>query len=57
MADPCTEFEVATVSRCGDFTWGVKKIKTGQLTLITPLSGKVFIGRVGLAVISLLYQI
>ena len=24
MADPCTKFEVSSVSRCGDFTWGVK---------------------------------
>ena len=24
MADQCTKFEVSGVSRCGDFTWGVK---------------------------------
>jgi len=24
MADPCTKFEVSSVSRCGDITWGVK---------------------------------
>ena len=24
MADPCTKFEVSSVSRCGDFTWDVK---------------------------------
>jgi len=24
MADPCTKFEVYSISRCGDFTWGVK---------------------------------
>jgi len=24
MADQCTKFEVSIVSRCGDFTWGVK---------------------------------
>jgi len=23
-ADPCTKFEVSSVSRCGDFTWGAK---------------------------------
>jgi len=23
-ADPCTKFEVSGISRCGDFTWGVK---------------------------------
>jgi len=27
MADPCTKFEVSSVSRCGDFTWGVKFYK------------------------------
>ena len=36
MADPCTKFEVSSVSRCRDFTWGVR----------------FFIGRVGLAVVS-----
>ena len=24
MADPCTKFEVSSIIRCGDFTWGVK---------------------------------
>jgi len=24
MADPCTKFEVSSVSRCGEFTWDVK---------------------------------
>jgi len=24
MADPCTKFEVSSISHCGDFTWGVK---------------------------------
>ena len=24
MADQCTEFDVSSVSRCGDITWGVK---------------------------------
>ena len=24
MADPCTKFEVFSISRCGDITWGVK---------------------------------
>jgi len=51
MADPCTKFEVSSVSRCGDFTWGVK-FYIGTLTLTTPLSGKIFIGRVGLAIVS-----
>ena len=52
MADPCTKFEVSSVSRCGDFTWGVNFI-TGQLTLTTPLPGKdFFIGRVGLGMVS-----
>jgi len=29
MADPCTKFEVSSVSRCGtgDITWGVKFYK------------------------------
>jgi len=31
---------------------GVQNSKTGQLTLTTPLSGKIFIGRVGLAMVS-----
>jgi len=43
MADPCTKFEVSSISRCGDFTWGVNS-KTGQ--------GTFFIGRVGLAMVS-----
>jgi len=52
MADLCTKFEVSSVSRCGNFTWGVK-FKTGQLTQNTPLSGEIFfIGRVGLAIVS-----
>jgi len=51
MADPCTKFEVSSVSRCGDFTWGVNS-KMGYLTLTTPLPGKIFIGRAGLAVVS-----
>ena len=24
MADPCTKFEVSSISRCGNITWGVK---------------------------------
>jgi len=24
MADPCTKFEVSSVIRCGDITWGLK---------------------------------
>jgi len=40
MADPCTKFEVSSVSRCGDITWGVKFYSI--LTLTTPLSGKIF---------------
>ena len=24
LSDPCTKFEVSSVSRCRDFTWGVK---------------------------------
>jgi len=51
MAEPCTKFEVSSFSRCGDITWG-ENSKKGQLTLTTPLSGKSFIGRVGLAMIS-----
>ena len=35
-------FEVSSVSRCGNFTWGVK-FKTGQLTQNTPLSGEIFL--------------
>jgi len=42
MADPCTKFEVSSVSsRCGDLR-GVENSKTGQLTLTTPLSGNIF---------------
>ena len=44
MADPCTKFEVSSIIRCGDFTWGEKNSKTGQ--------GRFFIGRVGLAMVS-----
>ena len=51
MADPCTKFEVSSFSRCGGITWGVES-KTGHLTLTTPLSGKIFFGRVGLAMVS-----
>jgi len=49
MADPCTKFEVSSVSRCGDFTRGVKNSKAGQLTLTTPLSGKIFYRQGGTA--------
>jgi len=27
MADPCTKFEVSSISRFRDFTWGVKFYK------------------------------
>ena len=27
MPDPCTKFEVSSVSRCGDITWGAKFYK------------------------------
>ena len=56
MADPCTKSEVSSVSRCGDITWGVK-FKMGYLTLTTPLSRKIFFGRVGRAIVSQCNQI
>jgi len=41
MAEPCTKFEVSSVSRCGDITWGVKFYK-GSPDHNHPLSGKIF---------------
>jgi len=32
MADPCTKFEVSSVSRCGEITRGVKFYKEAQLS-------------------------
>ena len=52
MADPCTKFEVSSVSRCGDFTWGVKFYKWSPDPEHAPLRGDFFIGRVGLAMVN-----
>jgi len=52
MADQCTKFEVSSVSRCGDFTWGVK-FKNGLADPDhAPFRKDFFIGRVGLAMVS-----
>jgi len=34
MTDPCTQFEVSSISRCGDFTWGIKT-DDGRVVYIT----------------------
>ena len=52
MADPCTKFEVSSVSRCRDFTWGVKFYKWSPDPEHTPFGGDFFIGRVGIAMIN-----
>ena len=49
MADPCTKFEVSSVSRCRDFTWGVKFYKWLPDPEHAPFREDFFIGRVGLA--------
>jgi len=54
--DPCTKFEVSSVSRCGDITRGVNST-TGHRTLTTPLSGKIFHRQGGTSYGKLKYQI
>ena len=52
MADPCTKFEVSSVSRCGDFTWGVKFYKWSPDTERAPFRGDFFMDRVALAMVN-----
>ena len=52
MADPCTKFEVSSVSRCRDFTWGVKFYKWLPDPDHAPFREDFFIGRVGLAMVN-----
>jgi len=52
MADPCTTFEVSSVSHCGDFTWGVKFYKWSPDFEHAPFRGDIFIGRVGLVMVN-----
>jgi len=52
MADTCTKFEVSSVSRCGDFTWGVKFYKRSPDPEHAPFRVDFFIGRVGTAMVN-----
>jgi len=52
MADPCTKFEVSSVSRCGEITWGCKILKRVSWPWPRPFQGRLFIGRVGLAMVN-----
>jgi len=52
MADPCTKFEVSSISRCGDFTCGVKFYKWSPNPDHAPFRVDFFIGRVVLAVVN-----
>ena len=52
MADPCTKSEVSIALAVAEILHGVQNSKTGYLTLTTPISGRFFFGRVGLAMVS-----
>ena len=41
MPNPYTKFEVSSLSRSGDISWGVK-FETSHVTLNTPLSEMIF---------------
>jgi len=51
MADPCTKFEVSSVSCCGDITWGVK-FYNGSADPDHTLFGKIFHRQGGLAMVN-----
>ena len=52
MADPCTKFEVSSVSRCGDIYMGCKILKRVTWPWLRPFQGRFFTSRVGLAMVN-----
>jgi len=56
MADPGTKFESPALA-VAEILHGVKNSKTGQLTLTTPLSGKIFHRQGGTCCGKSMYQI
>ena len=53
MADPCTKFEISSVSHCGDITWGVNFYKGSP----NPDHGKIFHRQGGTCYGKSVYQI
>ena len=51
MADPCTNLKSLALAVV-EILHGVQNSKTGYLTLTTPILGRFFFGRVGLAIVS-----
>ena len=55
-ADPCIKFEVSGISRCGDFTWGVKFYNGSPDPDHAPF-GKIFHWQGGTCYCKSMYQI
>ena len=57
MADPCTKFEVSSVSRCGDFTWCVKILQVVTWPWTRPFQGRFFRRQAGTCYGKSVYQV
>ena len=52
MADPCTKFEVSSVSRCGEITWDIKFQNWSADSDHAPFREDFSICRMGLAMVN-----